>query len=169
MDVCSDGGEPLWPDIAVAARSGLAVGALGDCDRVFCLGSGSAQHVASLLSALDAFWVCDECHYDANRSRRSVLCRSPPIWACISIGPKRPDASYMGASVILLSGQEPQNECQAHGETVLMLEFLKDLWDFMRVRKKFFLAPIIIVLLLLGVLIVFAEGTAVAPFVYTLF
>ena len=50
-----------------------------------------------------------------------------------------------------------------------MLEFLKDLWDFMRVRKKFWLAPIIIVLMLLGVLIVLAEGTAVAPFVYTLF
>ena len=50
-----------------------------------------------------------------------------------------------------------------------MLEFLKDLWDFMRERKKFWLEPIIIVLLLLGVLIVFAEGTVVAPFVYTLF
>ena len=50
-----------------------------------------------------------------------------------------------------------------------MLEFLKDLWDFMRVRKKFWLAPIIIVLMLLGALIVFVEGTAVAPFVYTLF
>jgi hypothetical protein len=50
-----------------------------------------------------------------------------------------------------------------------MLEFLKDLWDFMRVRQKFWLAPIIIVLLLLGALIVFVEGTAVAPFVYTLF
>ena len=50
-----------------------------------------------------------------------------------------------------------------------MLEFLKDLWDFMRVRKKFWLAPIIIVLLLLGVLIVLSEGTAIAPFVYTLF
>ena len=50
-----------------------------------------------------------------------------------------------------------------------MLEFLKDLWDFMRVRKKFWLAPIIIVLMLLGILIVFVEGTAVAPFVYTLF
>ena len=50
-----------------------------------------------------------------------------------------------------------------------MLEFLKDLWDFMRVRKKFWLAPIIIVLMLLSVLIVFVEGTAVAPFVYTLF
>ena len=50
-----------------------------------------------------------------------------------------------------------------------MLEFLKDLWDFMRERKKFWLAPIIIVLLLLGGLIVLAEGTAVAPFIYTLF
>jgi competence protein ComGC len=50
-----------------------------------------------------------------------------------------------------------------------MLEFLSDLWNFMRVRKKFWLAPIIVVLLLLSILIVIAEGTAVAPFVYTLF
>ena len=50
-----------------------------------------------------------------------------------------------------------------------MIEFLKDLWDFMRVRKKFWLAPIIIVLLLLVMLIVLAEGSAVAPFIYTIF
>lgn len=50
-----------------------------------------------------------------------------------------------------------------------MLELLKDLWDFMRVRKKFWLAPIIIVLVLLGTLIVLAQGSAVAPFIYTLF
>ena len=50
-----------------------------------------------------------------------------------------------------------------------MIEFLKDLWDFMRVRKKFWLAPIIIVLMLLGALIVFAQGSAVAPFIYTIF
>ncbi len=50
-----------------------------------------------------------------------------------------------------------------------MTEFLKDLWDFMRVRKKFWLAPIIIVLLLLGGLLVFAQGSAMAPFIYTLF
>ena len=50
-----------------------------------------------------------------------------------------------------------------------MFEFLGDLWGFMRARKKFWLAPIIIVLLLLGVLIVLAEGTAVAPFIYTMF
>ncbi|MEO2123509.1 MAG: DUF5989 family protein [bacterium] len=50
-----------------------------------------------------------------------------------------------------------------------MIDFLKDLWDFMRMRKKFWLAPIIIVLLLLGLLIVLAEGSAIAPFIYTIF
>ncbi|MEC9328212.1 MAG: DUF5989 family protein [Pseudomonadota bacterium] len=50
-----------------------------------------------------------------------------------------------------------------------MLELLIDLWGFMRVRKKFWLAPIFIVLLLLGGLILLAEGTAVAPFIYTIF
>ena len=49
------------------------------------------------------------------------------------------------------------------------MEFFKDLWDFMRERKKFWLAPIIIVLVLLGGLILVAEGTAVAPFIYTIF
>jgi len=50
-----------------------------------------------------------------------------------------------------------------------MLDFLKDLWDFMRERKKFWLAPIVIVMLLLGALIVLSQGSAVAPFIYTLF
>jgi len=50
-----------------------------------------------------------------------------------------------------------------------MLDFLKDLWDFMKVRKKFWMAPIIIVMLLLGALIVLSQGSAVAPFIYTLF
>ena len=50
-----------------------------------------------------------------------------------------------------------------------MLDFLKDLWDFMRERKKFWLAPIIILMLLLGALIVLSQGSAVAPFIYTLF
>ena len=50
-----------------------------------------------------------------------------------------------------------------------MIDLIKDLWGFMRVRKQFWLAPIIIVLLLLGALIVFAQGSAVAPFIYTIF
>ncbi len=50
-----------------------------------------------------------------------------------------------------------------------MLDFFQDLWGFMRERKKFWLAPIIIVMVLLGALIVLAQGSAVAPFIYTLF
>lgn len=50
-----------------------------------------------------------------------------------------------------------------------MMDLIADLWEFMRERKKFWLAPIVIVMVLLGVLIVVAQGSAVAPFIYTLF
>tara|TARA_Y100000590_G_scaffold454091_2_gene600289 strand:- start:586 stop:738 length:153 start_codon:yes stop_codon:yes gene_type:complete len=50
-----------------------------------------------------------------------------------------------------------------------MVEFLKDMWDFMHERKKLWLAPIMIVLVLLGGLIVYAQGSVIAPFIYTLF
>lgn len=50
-----------------------------------------------------------------------------------------------------------------------MIDLLKDLWAFMKERKKFWLAPIVIVLVLLGALVVLSEGSAVAPFIYTLF
>ena len=50
-----------------------------------------------------------------------------------------------------------------------MLDLLKDLWGFLKVRKKFWLAPIILVLVLLGALIVLSQGSAVARFIYTLF
>ena len=49
------------------------------------------------------------------------------------------------------------------------MDFVAELWRFMRVRKKFWLLPIILVLLMLGTLIVLTQGSAVAPFVYTLF
>jgi hypothetical protein len=49
------------------------------------------------------------------------------------------------------------------------MEFLKDILRFLGERKKFWLAPIIIVLVLLGLLIVIGGGSAVAPFIYTIF
>jgi hypothetical protein len=49
------------------------------------------------------------------------------------------------------------------------MEFLADLWGFMRERKKYWLLPMILTLLLFGALIVFTSGSAVAPFIYTLF
>ncbi len=49
------------------------------------------------------------------------------------------------------------------------MELLREFWGFLRARKKFWLLPIIIILLLLGILIVFTESSAVAPFIYALF
>ncbi len=46
---------------------------------------------------------------------------------------------------------------------------LKELWGFMKVRKKWWLGPIVLMLLLLGLLLVFTQGSALAPFIYTLF
>jgi hypothetical protein len=50
-----------------------------------------------------------------------------------------------------------------------MLDLFADLWAFMRERKKFWLAPIIFVMLLLGALIIFGQGSVLAPFIYTIF
>ena len=49
------------------------------------------------------------------------------------------------------------------------MSFIKELWAFMRARKKYWLFPIMIMMVLLGMLIVMAQGSAIAPFIYTLF
>ncbi len=49
------------------------------------------------------------------------------------------------------------------------IAILKEFWDFLRVRKKWWLAPIVIMLMLIGTLLVLTQGSAVAPFIYTLF
>jgi len=46
---------------------------------------------------------------------------------------------------------------------------LRELWAFMRVRKKFWMLPILVVLFLVGALLIFAQGSALAPFIYTIF
>lgn len=46
---------------------------------------------------------------------------------------------------------------------------ISELWDFMKVRKKWWLGPILVMLVLLGLLLVFTQGSALAPFIYTLF
>ena len=49
------------------------------------------------------------------------------------------------------------------------MEFLKEFWEFLKIRKKYWLLPIIIILLLFGGLIILSQGSAVAPFIYTIF
>ena len=54
-------------------------------------------------------------------------------------------------------------------KTILMLDFIKEFWEFLNVRKKYWLLPIIIVLALFGILIVLSQGSVIAPFIYTIF
>jgi hypothetical protein len=82
---------------------------------------------------------------------------------------KRPVAESIRPESRELPGAEHEKPEGKTGETFLMLDLLADLWAFMRERKKFWLAPIIIVMILLGGLIVFAQGSSLAPFIYTLF
>tara|TARA_B100001248_G_scaffold152756_1_gene114833 strand:- start:83 stop:232 length:150 start_codon:yes stop_codon:yes gene_type:complete len=49
------------------------------------------------------------------------------------------------------------------------MEFLKEFWQFLKIRKKYWLLPILIVLLIFGGIIILAQGSAVAPFIYTIF
>ena len=50
-----------------------------------------------------------------------------------------------------------------------LIELLKDIWDFFRVRKKYWLAPLIITIVFMGILIIYTQGSVVAPFIYTIF
>ncbi len=49
------------------------------------------------------------------------------------------------------------------------IDFIKDIWDYLKVRKKYWLAPLIITIILMGALIVLTHGSVVAPFIYTIF
>ena len=49
------------------------------------------------------------------------------------------------------------------------MDFLKEFWEFLKVRKKYWLLPILIILVLFGGLIILSQGSAVAPFIYTIF
>tara|TARA_B100001093_G_C26845665_1_gene1022659 strand:+ start:689 stop:838 length:150 start_codon:yes stop_codon:yes gene_type:complete len=49
------------------------------------------------------------------------------------------------------------------------MDFLKEFWEFIKIRKKYWLLPIIIVLVIFGGLIVLTQGSAIAPFIYTIF
>ena len=49
------------------------------------------------------------------------------------------------------------------------MDFLKDLWGFLKTRKKFWMIPLIFILVLIGVLILVSSGSALAPFIYSLF
>ena len=50
-----------------------------------------------------------------------------------------------------------------------LIDLSKDIWDFLKVRKKYWLAPLIITIVLMGALLIFTQGSVVAPFIYSIF
>ncbi len=50
-----------------------------------------------------------------------------------------------------------------------LIDLLIDIWDFLKIRKKYWLAPLILTILLMGALIVFTQGSVIAPFIYSIF
>ena len=49
------------------------------------------------------------------------------------------------------------------------IDLIKDIWDFLKIRKKYWLAPLIITIVIMGALIIFTQGSVVAPFIYSIF
>ena len=50
-----------------------------------------------------------------------------------------------------------------------LIELIRDIWDFLKIRKKYWLAPLILTIILMGALIIFTQGSVVAPFIYSIF
>jgi hypothetical protein len=132
-------------------------------------GPGVPNVAAPYLSRMDAFRPGREPGDDAARARDSLFRYDLAHGAGLAPYGQRPNAEILGSKSKDLPGTEFKEPERKTGETFLMLDLLADLWAFMRERKKFWLAPIIVVMILLGALIVFAQGSSLAPFIYTLF
>lgn len=65
--------------------------------------------------------------------------------------------------------QRKQSPLKINSKKSYKMEFLKELWFFLRVKKKLWLAPIIIIMVIMGWLLIIAQGSVIAPFIYTLF
>ncbi len=144
----------------------MAVGGILCFDR---LGAHRAWHIKDCLQNMDAHRPFAGLGQHKDRSWDSLLSCFHSNGAFDEDIPQRPDAPEDGRQSRELLLRQHKTTKRTDGKDILMIDLLKDLWGFMKVRKKFWLAPIIIILLLLGALIVFSQGSAVAPFIYTLF
>jgi hypothetical protein len=147
----------------------LASVALVACRRALRARVAIANDTATYISRLDESWKRARVHKYAHHIGPFLLLNrdpagSNPAGCWLRLHAARPQhTGELSGATRKRAGKEK------HGATLLMYDLLKDLWGFMKERKKFWLAPIIVVLLILGGLIVFAQGSAVAPFIYTLF
>src|SRR5437870_5089116 len=175
------GRRGLYRDRSLAARiSRGAVAPVGTWNRrpahrVWRPASDRAGSRAQGMDVGGAYSGVDQ-YQDSARHR--VLCPGDSNWPCVPAHGEGYDETGILRAKCDLSGGSPNAATIAYEVSILKQsshrrfpvgEFVMELWAFMKERKKFWLLPIIIVLLLLGTLIVLTQGSAVAPFIYTLF
>jgi hypothetical protein len=79
------------------------------------------------------------------------------------------DIDYASFKLLAFGPARPNSPRRGPFERDLMGSFMVEFWSFLRVRKKFWLAPIMITMALFGALLIATQGSAIAPFIYTLF
>ncbi len=157
------------PSRAVDFRDELANMAMDSCGAVVGAGHCLSTVVTSRLPRVDALWDPREPDNYTPYPGHSILSCDITCSSDMAFDRKGSVAQKRGTRIRKLSSSQLEALQGQIGETFLMLDLLKDLWAFMRVRKKLWLAPIIIIMVLLGGLLVLAQGSAIAPFIYTLF
>ena len=160
-----NGRSYLWIGRAVAPKWFLFMVALGTRRDTGIVGLDGASYDGISLSWVDESWQRTWSHQHSDPAGHCFL---PDLCADGDTAtPSRKESQR--ERVGDLSHHQSKQIAKAHGETFLMMDLLRDLWDFMRERKKFWLAPILIILLVFGMLMVLTQGSVVAPFIYTLF
>ena len=161
-----DGCSSLWIGWAVAPKWFLFMVALGTRRDTGAVGLDGAPYDGISLSCVDESWQRPWSHQHSDPAGHGFL---PNFCAGRDTATPSREAHRERKRVGDLSHHQSKQIAKAHGETFLMMDLLRDLWDFMRERKKFWLAPILIILLVFGMLMVLTQGSVVAPFIYTLF
>ena len=126
------------------------------------------------------YWLVDEMngeiYIDGQLSEQSYFCEDEGVYVFLMFFGEDNEGEFIevtesncGLNEVDISNPIDVIQWQYEFNDDNTMEFLKELWAFLRVRKKLWLAPIIIIMLILGGLLIIAQGSVVAPFIYTLF
>src|SRR5206468_3379078 len=129
---------------------------------------GPERSSRSLDQARNGHWRGDV----AACSRGALFCPHRSLWTShANRGPRSVEAELRACAPILLDRARAAGAGRRFDAAPVLsvVAFLAELWIFLRSRKKLVLLPIVIIMLILGLLLVFVQGSVVAPFIYTLF
>jgi hypothetical protein len=146
---------------------------LGYCSNSLDLGNNRTRNFKFCLQKLDEDWTCFRLDTNTNYFRGFILHNDYPNRLDEAAFESSSNDAKLRSRVAHLSPIEQVKNYKKYGETILMLkdtlDFLKDIGGFIKEQKNYLLIPLIFTLVSLGALIVFAQSSAIAPFIYTLF